>query len=474
MLKKLGIAGKFIIIISIVTIIFLSIIGFVIITTAKNSNNRLLKDSISLFNLEQNEETKLLKKMARYKGEAIASLLSYTSAGVIVGFDFDKLKQISEDAIKDSDISFITFYDDKKKIITSIGDRSVKKEMEIINKKIMFGAELVGFIDIGLNFDIVKKNQVEIADRINKMIFKARNVSNDSIKDIIKWIAFNVGLIVLALCISIFGAVSYIVIKPIYKIVYRLNKLAEKVSFLSSHVNLSSQESAEGASRTGASLEKTSTSMEEISTMTKHSASNADTAKNLVKDTDKLVKNANDAMTRLTFSMQDITKASEESSLIVKTIDEIAFQTNLLSLNAAVEAARAGAAGAGFGVVADEVRRLALRTAQAAQNTSSLIEETIKRISEGAAVVNLANQAFLEVTNRSSKISELVEEIATASNYQAKGIEEVNGAVLEMFEVNKQHAANSEESAKSSETMSRQAIHLKKIVEYLIILIRGK
>jgi methyl-accepting chemotaxis protein len=183
------------------------------------------------------------------------------------------------------------------------------------------------------------------------------------------------------------------------------------------------------------------------------------------------VDKANSAMTELITSMAEITKASEETSKIIKTIDEIAFQTNLLALNAAVEAARAGEAGAGFAVVADEVRNLALRAADAAKNTATLIEGTVKKINEGSALVNSTSEAFAEVSDNARKVGELVGEIAAASKEQAEGIEQINKATVEMDKVTQQNAANAEESASASEEMSAQANQMMEYVGELVAMV---
>jgi methyl-accepting chemotaxis protein len=205
--------------------------------------------------------------------------------------------------------------------------------------------------------------------------------------------------------------------------------------------------------------------------MTKTNADNANQATSLMSDSNTLVARANQSMAQLTQSMQEINDAGEQTGKIIKTIDEIAFQPNLLALPAAVEAARAGEAGAGFAVVAEEVRNLAMRAAEAARNTANLIEGTIKKTTEGSQLVALTNQAFKEVVASSEKVAELVGEIAAASAEQAQGIEQVNKATSEMDKVTQQNAASAEESASASEELSSQAATMQDFVNDLIGLV---
>ena len=207
--------------------------------------------------------------------------------------------------------------------------------------------------------------------------------------------------------------------------------------------------------------------------MTSQNASNAGQADTYMKETGRVIEQANAVMTELTASMQAISKASEETSKIIKTIDEIAFQTNLLALNAAVEAARAGEAGAGFAVVADEVRSLALRAAEAAKNTSGLIESIVVQIKDGTELVNKTNAAFSDVAKGSTKIAALVREIAAASGEQAQGISQLNIAVNEMDKVIQQNAASAEENAGASQEMTGQSEELNVYVNKILQLIRG-
>jgi len=208
-----------------------------------------------------------------------------------------------------------------------------------------------------------------------------------------------------------------------------------------------SQSLSEAASEQAASLEETSSSLEEMTSMTKQNAGNANQANDLMAAAQQTIEKANLSMNELTGSMKEIATGSEETQKIVKTIDEIAFQTNLLALNAAVEAARAGEAGAGFAVVAEEVRNLAMRAAESAKNTSSLIENIVKKIRNGEKLVGVTNEAFKEITGSSTKVVKLIAEIASASQEQSHGIDQINRAVSEMNGLTQHNASGAEELA---------------------------
>ena len=261
--------------------------------------------------------------------------------------------------------------------------------------------------------------------------------------------------------------------RPITRAIAGLREGAEQVSSAAGEVSAASQSLAAGSSEQAASIEETSASLEEMSSMTKQSADNARQANNLMDAAKQVVGAANESMGQLTVSMGEISRASEETSKIVKTIDEIAFQTNLLALNAAVEAARAGEAGAGFAVVADEVRNLAMRAAEAAKNTSGLIEGTVKKVKEGSELVGRTNAAFGQVADSAAKVAELVAEIAAAAGEQSQGIGQIGTAVGEMEKVTQQNAANAEESASASEELSAQAEQMQGVVAELVALVGG-
>ncbi len=204
---------------------------------------------------------------------------------------------------------------------------------------------------------------------------------------------------------------------------------------------------SDAASKQASALEETSSSLEEMASMIKQSAGNAAQTNQLMSTSQDVIKKADSSVTELNGSMKEITTASEQTQKIVKTIDEISFQTNLLALNAAVEAARAGEAGAGFAVVADEVRNLALRAAEAARNSSAMMEDIVAKVKNGEKLVTITYNAFRQVTESSERVVGLMGEIAKATEEQSQGIGQVNRAVLEMNQVTQENAAGAQELA---------------------------
>ena len=286
--------------------------------------------------------------------------------------------------------------------------------------------------------------------------------------------AFWIALVSLAMMFVGCGTgilVSRTICRPITGVIEGLMDASAQIYAASSEISSCSQQLADGASSQAASLEETSSSLEQMASMTRQNSENAKSVDALRGEVGDMLGEADHSMGDLAQAVHEISTASAETQKIIKTIDEIAFQTNLLALNAAVEAARAGETGAGFAVVAEEVRNLAMRAAEAAKNTSGLIEGTSRQIERGAGLADKTSAAFSKAVGSSKKMGELIAEIAEATEEQARGIEQVNRAVSDLDKVVQQNAATAEESAGASEEMNAQSQQMKAFVHGLADLV---
>ncbi|MBI5607161.1 MAG: MCP four helix bundle domain-containing protein [Deltaproteobacteria bacterium] len=369
------------------------------------------------------------------------------------------------------------FSPEEQKLIQAIAPSFMEYKKVALNAIDMSMADLntatvfMGSVDE--KFQILNKhvkNLMELENRLSKDQYGATVTSSQLVKTILIFVMM--AAILLSLVIGIYMA--KIITNPIKQAMEVIKKVADgdltqeitliskdEIGALAQSVNAMrhklgemvsqstamSQTLSSAASQQAASIEETSSSLEELSSMTKQNAGNAAEADRLMSLAKEKMAKTQISMDELSGSIKEIVVASEHSQKIIKTIDEIAFQTNLLALNAAVEAARAGEAGAGFAVVADEVRNLAMRAAEAAKNTSNLIEDIVKKIKSGAVLVTSTDQDFKQVAANTSKAVDLVGEIASASKEQSQGIEQINKAVADMNSGTQTNAASAEELA---------------------------
>ena len=306
--------------------------------------------------------------------------------------------------------------------------------------------------------------------------------------------------LVLAVCGGVL--VTRSIVQPLQQLVTPLSSEAQQLSAASGQLAESSQSLAEGASQQAASLEETTAAIEEIASLVKSCANRAGEAKDMSRQNlanaiearevatsaRESAQEGNVSVKRMGKAIDKIRISSEHTAQIVQTIDDIAFQTNMLALNASVEAARAGDAGKGFAIVADEVRSLARRSADAAQETAHLIEDSIRYSENGVAVSSEVVAALSNITDDIDKLASNVEQVARASDEQALLIDElaagskeqadeiqlISTSSLRIENATQQAAANSEESAAAAEQLDAQAEALKTVVASLVHMLDGK
>jgi len=278
-------------------------------------------------------------------------------------------------------------------------------------------------------------------------------------------------------CFTVVGVLCFFVTRSLSRTLTQTidatSQAAQEVAAAAGQVSTSSQSLSQGATEQAASLEESSASMEEMAAMTRKNSENSVSAAGMMNEMARQVEDSNSSLQEMVKSMGAIKSSSEKVAKILKTIDEIAFQTNILALNAAVEAARAGEAGMGFAVVADEVRNLAQRSAQAAKDTATLIEESIANSNDGNAKLEQVASAITGITEKTVRVKTLVDEVSEAAGQQTQGIDQVTQAISQMEKVTQTTAATAEESAAAAEEMNAQAETMQGLVGTLRAVVNG-
>ena len=275
--------------------------------------------------------------------------------------------------------------------------------------------------------------------------------------------------ILIALALGIFFSRS--ISRPINRIIGTLNEISDQFNRASQHISASSQKLAEGSSIQAAAVEETSSVTEELTSANHQHDEFVQQLKAKTFEVDVIRDNTLKNIQEAAVAMKAVKEASVETSKTVKTIEEIAFQTNLLALNASVEAARAGEAGAGFAVVADEVRNLAIRSAEAANNTSRLIERTVQAILKGSELVDNSTTEYLKFSQTAAKYLDAIRRASEITKEELWAFEQINISVREINKVDQENAACAEETAAASQEMNAQSFAMKNYISELAAVI---
>ena len=312
-------------------------------------------------------------------------------------------------------------------------------------------------------FSDLETGMEQYGDAIQGAVTDAEESQNKAFHHFQHYVAVAAGIAALVLMTAAWF-VARSITKPLSILVNAMTLGSQQTASAAAQVSSSGQNLAQGASEQAASLEETSSALEEVNSMTRKNADSAQQACAISADAKSAAVAGNEAMDRMSQAIAAIEKSAAETAKILKTINEIAFQTNLLALNAAVEAARAGEAGKGFAVVAEEVRNLALRSAEAAKNTDEMIANSVAAARNGVELAADVSTALSTIKSASDRVNAIVGEIAAATTEQSQGLGQITTSVTQMDQVTQNNAAAAEESASAGEELAAQAESLDKVV----------
>lgn len=457
-------------------VIFFSLLGILIYFVINNQVTILVNDNIiEKLNSDNNLGYSLLNQ--KYPGDwSIINGQLYKGAVLMNG------NHELVDEVQKQTHSLVTIFMRDTRIATTVlkndGSRAegTQAAPEVTKQVLKKGKEFTGQAIV--NNKLCRTKYVPLRDGSGKVIgmwFVGIEINQINQKmNMINFLvgAFSIFLILMGVFIALYYNNS--LIRPIRNFIKNLYQITQQVAATSIQLTATSQQLSQGSSEQASAIEETLATFEETAAMLQQNNANTLQAAHLSEQAQESASKGSAEMQEMISSMAEIKKSSNQIAKIIKVIDDIAFQTNILSLNAAIEAARAGEAGLGFAVVAEEVRHLAEKSAQAAKNTTDIIEANINLSGKGAAVSESARDALTEITVQSKKVNELLAEISAASQEQAGGVEQINISMAQVAVVTQQNAANAVESAAAAKELSVQLDNMKKLMNDLTELVIGK
>jgi methyl-accepting chemotaxis protein len=453
----------------------IGIIGMYGITTINNADSKLFQNiTVPVSQLVEVTKDFELLRIANIKYASAANLAEAASFEKQIGPLEDNLKKLTDEfrgtlltekgkqIAASFDVALADYENDIAEIIRLVKDGKRDAAIALVNGS---AANSAGKAAQALDSITADK------------ILLAKETSDGNIKLTNSMVTLMLVVSILGLLISIVLALwisVWMISRPLMKISQTLASGSGQIGTASEQLSASSQEIANGATEQASSIEETSSSMEELSSMVKQNVVNAKESSVLADKSAESAQAGFGQMEKMLESMTEINRSSDKIKKVIKVIDDIAFQTNILALNAAVEAARAGEAGMGFAVVADEVKNLANRSAEAAKETSEMIEDSIKKTANGLELATKLAESFQEILKIGRKVSEMAREVESASRQQDTGIEQVNKAIVQFDEVVQANASSAEETASAAEELQSQVENLNEIVGNLLKLVTGQ
>jgi methyl-accepting chemotaxis protein len=425
----------------------------------------------------------LLAEVQR-QGEQLGDVLAANSANYLFSFDHYSLDYVTRAFMKNPAIELLEIRDQAGKVVKAAGQERDREGLVVVRREAKAGTETVGSVVLGLSTEsveravkrsgailaggivvgllllfgvlayLVRRMVLRPLERLNGVL-QAAGASGDLTVRVEVTRADEIGE--LARQFNTF-------MERLHEIVAQVRTAALHVVTASQQLTAATVQLSSGAQQQAASLEETAASLEEITGTVKQNADSARQANQLAVGSRDKAEQGGQVVTTAVAAMAEINTASKRIADIITTIDEIAFQTNLLALNAAVEAARAGEQGRGFAVVAAEVRGLAQRSAAAAREIKSLIQDSVTKVGAGSELVNRSGQTLNEIVASVKRVTDLIAEIAAANHEQAQGIDQVNRTVGQMDQVTHATAAQAEEISSTAESLASQAQQLQMLV----------